>query len=140
MGWLVIGQNSAGKQQINLASETPKFASIPTAQLIERLIYQAELVEIRVIITEESYTSKCSFLDNQLPGKQAQYLGKRVERELCHSQLGLSINTDEKGCALSVRKVFPDAVEAQGIRAIVVWPLRIAPDELKAVPWAGSPT
>ncbi|MGB8689511.1 MAG: hypothetical protein WCD53_19525 [Microcoleus sp.] len=67
-------------------------------------------------------------------------MGKRVERELCHSQLGLSINTDEKGSAQSVRKVFPDALEAQGIRAIVVWPLRIAPDELKAVPWAGSPT
>jgi hypothetical protein len=97
------------------------------------------LGEIRVIITEESYTSKCSFLDNQLPGKQAQYLGKRVERELCRSQLGISINTDEKGCAQSVRKVFPDAVEAQGIQAVVGL-LRSTPDELKAVRWAGSPT
>jgi len=29
MGWLVIGQNSAGKQQINLASETQNL-HIPT--------------------------------------------------------------------------------------------------------------
>lgn len=62
-----------------------------------------------------------------------------MERELCRSQLGISINTDEKGSAQSVRKVFPDAVEAQGIQAVVGL-LRITPDELKAVRWAGSPT
>ena len=36
---------------------------MPHARFIEMLTYKAELVGIQVIVTEESYTSKASFLD-----------------------------------------------------------------------------
>jgi putative transposase len=37
--------------------------SVPHARFIDMLTYKAELVGIQVHITEESYTSKASFLD-----------------------------------------------------------------------------
>ena len=36
---------------------------MPHARFIAMLTYKAELVGIRVLVTEESYTSKASFLD-----------------------------------------------------------------------------
>ena len=36
---------------------------IPHARFIEMLTYKAEMVGIRVVLTEESYTSQASFLD-----------------------------------------------------------------------------
>ena len=39
------------------------FVFLPHARFIEMLIYKAELVGIQVVLTEESYTSKASFLD-----------------------------------------------------------------------------
>ena len=36
---------------------------MPHARFIQMLTYKAELVGIRVLVTEESYTSKASFLD-----------------------------------------------------------------------------
>ena len=36
---------------------------IPHAQFLEMLIYKAEAVGMRVMVTEESYTSRASFLD-----------------------------------------------------------------------------
>ena len=45
-----------------------EFVQIPHARFIEMLAYKAELVDIRVILTEESYTSRASFLDrDQIP-------------------------------------------------------------------------
>ncbi len=39
------------------------FVSVPHARFVEMLTYKAALVGIQVIVTEESYTSKASFLD-----------------------------------------------------------------------------
>lgn len=45
-----------------------KFVQIPHARFIELLTYKAELAGIAVVIQEESYTSKASFLDlDELP-------------------------------------------------------------------------
>jgi putative transposase len=45
------------------------FVSIPHARFIAMLTYKAELVGIQVIVTEESYTSKASFLDGGPPAR-----------------------------------------------------------------------
>ena len=45
------------------------FVFLPHARFIEMLTYKAELVGIQVILTEESYTSKCSFLDAEPIGE-----------------------------------------------------------------------
>ena len=59
---------------------------IPHERLIEMLTYKAQLKGIKVIITEESYTSQASALDqDNLPKygeKKPQFQGKRVARGL----------------------------------------------------------
>lgn len=57
MGTLVIGKNRQGKNEINLGKQTNQnFVTIPYARLIEMLEYSAELVGIKVMVLEESYT------------------------------------------------------------------------------------
>jgi len=61
---LVIGKNENWKQGINIGKvNNQNFTSVPHARFIKMLSYKAELVGIKVIITEESYTSVASFLD-----------------------------------------------------------------------------
>lgn len=81
IGTLVIGKNKNWKQQLNLGRRTNQnFVSIPLAQFIEMLSYKAKLVGIRVLLQEESYSSKSSFLDLEPIRKKATYLGSRIKR------------------------------------------------------------
>ncbi len=58
IGTLIIGKNDGWKQALNLGRRTNQnFVSIPHARFIQMLTYKAELVGIRVIVREESYTS-----------------------------------------------------------------------------------
>jgi putative transposase len=64
IGVLVIGKNDAWKQEANMGKRNNQnFVQIPHAHFIGMLTYKAELVGIRVEVTEESYTSKASLLD-----------------------------------------------------------------------------
>ena len=61
---LIFGHNVGQKQDINLGSKTNQnFVSLPFTKLISMLQYKCERLGIRFIVTEESHTSKCSFLD-----------------------------------------------------------------------------
>jgi putative transposase len=64
IGSLVIGKNPNWKQEVNIGKRTNQnFVTIPHARFIDMLSYKTKLVGIQVFISEESYTSKCSFLD-----------------------------------------------------------------------------
>jgi putative transposase len=127
VGTLVIGKNPEWKQEINLGKvNNQNFVSIPHARFIHQLTYKAKLVGIDVHITEESYTSKCSFLDSEPLGKQEVYQGKRIHRGLFRSALGTLLNADINGSANLIRKAFPNAF-ADGIQAVVVRPVRVTP-------------
>lgn len=82
------------------------------------------------MITEESYTSKASFLDrDEIPvhGKttsKPKFSGRRVKRGLYKSKNGTLVNADLNGSANILRKVFPKAF-GEGIEAVVVQPTRI---------------
>jgi len=52
------------------------------------LRYKAELVGVRVLVSEESYTSTCSFLDLEPIGQHAVYAGKRVKPGLFRAAPG----------------------------------------------------
>jgi putative transposase len=67
--------------------------------------YKCKLVGINVLITEESYTSKCSFLDSEDIKKQKEYKGKRIKRGLFKSSEGVLINADVNGSLNILRKV-----------------------------------
>lgn len=95
---VIFGHNIGQKQDIKLGSVTNQnFVHIPFYQLISLLQYKCELQGIRFITTEESYTSKCSFLDLEEVTKQEEYLGKRVKRGLFQTKEGNLINADVNG-------------------------------------------
>ncbi len=131
IGTLVIGKNPRWKQEANMGRRNNQnFVSVPHARFIEMLSYKAELVGIQVRITEESYTSKASFLDaDPLPvyGDVASpaFSGRRVKRGLYRAADGQHINADVNGSYNTIRKVAPDAF-AQGSRGCVVHPIRLA--------------
>ncbi|MCI0712266.1 MAG: transposase [Chloroflexi bacterium] len=127
-GTLVIGKNDGWKQGVNLGKRTNQnFVQIPHTRFIQMLTYKAQLVGIKVIVTEESYTSKCSFLDLEPVSKQDTYAGKRIKRWLFQASDGREIHADVNGAFNIMRKVIPDAVVARGIAAAVVQPMRVTP-------------
>ena len=103
---LVIGYNEEWKQNINIGKKNNQsFTAIPFYTLIKQLEYKCKLEGINIILTEESYTSKCSFLDNETIGKQENYLGKRIKRGLFRSAKNKIINADLNGSLNILRKV-----------------------------------
>ncbi|WP_340643432.1 IS200/IS605 family accessory protein TnpB-related protein, partial [Phormidium pseudopriestleyi] len=66
---VVFGWNKGQKDSINLGDNTnQKFVQIPTARLKDRIKQLCEQYGIKCVETEESYTSKASFLDpHELP-------------------------------------------------------------------------
>lgn len=121
IGTLVIGKNPEWKQEINIGKRNNQnFVQVPHARFIEMLTYKAKLVNIKVVLTEESYTSKCSFLDNEPIGKHEHYEGKRIKRGMFRSQYGRLINADVNGAYNIIRKVAPKAFE--GVEDVVVHP------------------
>lgn len=127
IGTLVIGKNESWKTSINLGKvNNQSFVNIPHSRLINMIEYKSKLVGIDVIITEESYTSKCSFIDFEPMEKKESYLGKRKHRGLFISSQGIKINADCNGSGNIIRKEFPNAF-ADGIEGVVVRPLRINP-------------
>jgi putative transposase len=130
IGTLCIGKNPLWKQEANMGRRNNQhFVSVPHARFIEMLAYKAELVGILVIVTEESYTSKASFLDlDPLPvygmADNPTFSGKRVKRGLYRAANGRRINADVNGAYNILRKAVPDSF-GQGIEAVVVRPMRL---------------
>jgi putative transposase len=123
---LIIGNNKNWKQEINIGDKNNQnFVNIPHTKFIEILNYKCKLVGINVIITEESYTSKCSFLDMEEIKKHETYKGKRVKRGLFKSSNGELINADMNGGYNIIRKVVPNAF-VDGIEGIAVYPVIIS--------------
>lgn len=127
IGTLVIGKNDNWKQGINLGKRNNQnFVALPHARFIEMLTYKAQLAGIVVKVIEESYTSKCSFLDNEPCVKHLEYEGKRIKRGLFRAGDGRLINADVNGSANIVKKAFPNAF-AEGIQGVIVRPVRVTP-------------
>lgn len=124
-GIFVIGNNKQWKTEINLGKRNNQnFVNIPHSRLIKMIEYKCKLVGIEVYLREESYTSKCSFIDNEPIKKHETYLGKRVKRGLFVSSNGTKINADCNGSGNSIRKAFPNAF-TEGIEGVVVRPVTI---------------
>lgn len=112
IGTIVFGWNQGMKDGSNLGAKTnQKFVPIPTARLKERLEQLCEIYGIKFVETEESYTSKASFIDaDPLPtfgekpeGWQAS--GTRTKRGLYRTANNWYINADCNGAANIIRKV-----------------------------------
>lgn len=119
---LVVGNNKEWKQDVNIGTKNNQnFVSIPHSRFIFMLKYKCEKYGINFIITEESYTSKCSFLDQESIKKHETYLGKRISRGVFKSSSGRLINADVNGSYNILRKAIPNAF-SNGIEGLGVNP------------------
>ncbi|NEQ88756.1 MAG: IS200/IS605 family element transposase accessory protein TnpB, partial [Moorea sp. SIO2I5] len=118
IGNLIFGWNEGQKSRSNMGKKSnQKFVQIPTKRLIERLKQLCPEYGINLIVTEESYTSKASFLDgDSLPkygAKPSGWIpsGKRVRRGLYRTASGMLINADSNGAANILRKVTTQPID-----------------------------
>ena len=122
---IVIGNNKNWKQNSKMSKRVNQnFISIPYYSFIQKVKYKAEEFGIQVIITEESYTSGTSFLDNELPIKMNYNKSRRKHRGLFISNKGVKINADVNGSYQIIKKVFPKAF-ADGIEGVGLHPFKV---------------
>ncbi|WP_293061848.1 zinc ribbon domain-containing protein [Okeania sp. SIO2B3] len=119
------------KQEIKLGKKNNKqFVNIPHYKLIEMLTYKAQLRGIKVIMTEESYTSQSSCLDGydlqKYGEKEPKFSGKRVTRGLYKTRGNKLLNADVNGLFNIIKKVIPDVLD-QGIKGLPFNPVVVDP-------------
>ena len=116
---IVLGYNNDFQRNSNLGKvNNQTFTQIPFTNFIQKLEYKCENEGINFIITEESYTSKASFLDNdKIPkynkdDKQYhQFSGKRIKRGLYQTKDRKLLNADINASLNILKKVFKNAYE-----------------------------
>ena len=112
---VIIGNNSGWKNGINLGKRNNQnFVNIPYTKFINQLTYKCQLLGITVIVREESYTSKASFLDydeipNYKEGAKYKFSGKRIKRGLYRSTTR-KINADVNGAYNIIVKENPNYI------------------------------
>ena len=88
------------------------FTQIAFKKFINKLETQCQKYDIKLIITEESYTSKSSFLDDDIlptynendEEKKHKFKGKRIKRGLYKTLKGILINADVNAACNIIRK------------------------------------
>ena len=110
IGNIVLGYNNDFQKQSKLSKQVNQsFTIIPIGKLKDKLSYLSELYGINLILQEESYTSKASFLDeDEIPtyGKDDNYKfsGTRIKRGLYKTSKGTLINADINGSLNILKK------------------------------------
>lgn len=101
---VVIGDNKGQKQEIKIGRQNNrKFVQIPHQKLFQMIEYKCKKRGIEVILREESYTSKASFIDNdfipvyETKDKKYEFSGKRIKRGVYKTSAGKKINADVNG-------------------------------------------
>lgn len=103
---VIFDKNVNFKQEINLGKQlNQQFVQIPFNKIIDKICYKAQLSNMNFILTEESYTSKTSFLDKEIlqsykhkkKDENHIFLGKRIARSLFKSKDGYIIHADING-------------------------------------------
>lgn len=104
---IVIGNNKFQKQnkRKKQIKGLKNFIQVPIKRIIEQLRYKLEYENIKLIETEESYTSKTSFLDNEVPSKETIAKGKRIKRGIFKRPNGEYVNSDVNGSLQILSKV-----------------------------------
>ncbi|MBO5620921.1 MAG: transposase [Butyrivibrio sp.] len=123
---IVIGNNKGWKQESSMSKRVNQsFVGIPHIRFIQMVQYKAQNIGLNVILTEESYTSGTSFLDNEEPIKANYNKSRRVQRGLFVSNNAIKINADVNGAYQIMKKVFPK-VNSDGIEGVALHPIRVS--------------
>ena len=130
---IVIGKNDNWKQETDIGKKNNQnFVDIPHSRFIDMISYKCEREGINVIIQEESYTSKASFINlDFIPtykkGDSSEHIfsGYRKSRGIYKiKESNLIINADVNGSYNTLRKAIPEAF-ADGIEGVGVHPVDI---------------
>ena len=123
IGTIVIGYNEGWKQKCNMGKvNNQKFVQIPFTKLLQQIAYKGKLIGVDVVLIDESYTSKCSFLDGEEIKKHSKYAGKRIKRGLFKSRNGTIFNADVNAGYNIMKKAFPNSIKDDGIQGLVLNP------------------
>ena len=112
IGTIVFGWNKRNKDSINIGKKNnSEFVPIPTARLKKRIEQMCLEYGLRFVETEESYTSKASFIDGDYLPKHGEKpqdwkpSGRRTKRGLYRTKNNWYINADCNGAGNIGRKV-----------------------------------
>ena len=123
---IIIGNNKNWKRNSSMSKKVNQsFVGIPHQDLIDKITYKAENIGLNVIITEESYTSGTSFLDNELPIKENYKKERRIFRGLFKTNKGRLINADVNGSLQIMKKVFSNAFDGYEIEGLGLTPIKV---------------
>lgn len=129
---IIIGKNDNWKSDSELGKiNNQNFVNIPHSRFIEMISYKCEIEGINIILQEESYTSKSSFLNlDNIPiykkndENKYNFSGYRLHRGLYKIKGEKRIiNADVNGSYNILRKaipnVFSDGIEGLGVTPVV---------------------
>ncbi|MFB2983535.1 RNA-guided endonuclease InsQ/TnpB family protein [Microseira sp. BLCC-F43] len=109
---IVLGWNEGFKCSCDMGKlNNQKFVQIPLGKLKDRIEQLCNLHGIKLVMTEESYTSKASYLDGDSLPKYGEKpdgwkaSGRRTKRGLYKSKNGSLVNADLNGAANIMSKV-----------------------------------
>ena len=112
IGNIVFGTCQGVKNKSSLGKKNNQnFVQIPTSLLKNRIKELAESVGIIFTETEEAYSSKASFLDNDLvpkygeKPKRYEFSGKRINRGTYRTKKGIIVSADIQAAGNILRKV-----------------------------------
>lgn len=123
---IIIGNNKDWKRNSSMSKKVNQsFVGIPHQDLIDKITYKGENIGLNVIVTEESYTSGTSFLDNELPIKENYKKERRIFRGLFKTNKGRLINADVNGSLQIMKKVFSNAFDGYEIEGLGLTPIKV---------------
>lgn len=133
IGSIVVGYNKGFKQNTNIGkSNNQNFVQIPLYDLRQQLCNLCERYNMNYIETEESYTSKSSFLDlDVLPDWNPEQLfagkfsGSRIHRGLYQSKSKQCLNADVNGACNILRKSKQNFDYKELCQGLLASPVRI---------------
>ena len=132
----MLGYNNNFQFKSNMgAKQNQIFSHYAFKQFKEKLETKCTLHDIELIIQEESYTSKSSFLDNDiLPVYQEkhekyEFNGQRIKRGLYKTSDGFLINADVNAACNIIRK----SKQKFDLEGLYKW-ARTAPTKIKLIP------
>lgn len=127
---IVIGHSQGWKHTPDMGKKNNQnFVQIPFNILIEQIRYKGQEAGINVIVLDESYTSVCSFIDNESIEKHETYMGKRIKRGIFRSHKGILIHADLNALYNTIKKAISEAF-ADGIEGIGLYPRSLSIREM----------
>lgn len=135
IGCIVIGVNQGWKQGTRIGKRnTQNFVEIPFGQLRNQLYFLCWKYGIEYIEQEESYTSKASYLDDDVmpvfgrgnSSDDLAFSGRRVKRGLYKTADGTLVNADVNGAANIARKGKQELGSKRLSRGLLASPHRVS--------------